>query len=214
MTRTRTMTALLGLVLLSLGALAEGRDPAGMDIVSNFPWITEDLGNHKSKVEQAYAAGMVIQRLQDFFADDSKTKIWNYGAGPRRYPDQPTNLGSLPEGTGSFGIFVAFEPADVDLYRVLLPLNFNMPATPEVSLVAIDYNQPNPVRRYKEGMVMLKALASNGEETWYVHSMPVEDWLMLAMGHDWGFRKEPFDMVVAKDHASVHRRNGGLFFTL
>lgn len=61
---------------------------------------------------------------------------------------------------------------------------------------------------------MLKAVASDGQDTWYVHSMPVEDWLMLAIGHDWGFRKELFDMTVTKTHASAHRPNGDLFFAL
>lgn len=204
----------LVVILLSVSVFADDREVVADDIVAGFPWITESLGNHQSKVEQAYAAGMVVQRLRDFFADDSRSRLWNHGAGRRAYPDEPVDIRRLPPGAGRFGIFVAFEPADVGLYRALLPSSFGMPAAPVVSMVAVDYNQPNPVRRYKEGMVMLKALASNGDETWYVHSMPVEDWLMLAMGHDWGFRKELFDMVVSNDHASVHRRDGGLYFSL
>ena len=186
----------------------------GKDIVTNFPWITDGLGNHQSKVEQAYSAGMLIQRLHDFFEDDSKTTLINRGAGPRQPSEQAIDLKSLPADTGQFGLFVAFEPADVALYKTLLPRNFTMPDTPEVSLVIVDYNQSNPVVRYKEGMVMLKAVAPDGQDTWYVHSMPVEDWLMLAIGHDWGFRKELFDMTVTKTHASAHRPNGDLFFAL
>ncbi len=215
MTGSRRWVTSFAVVLMSLGAFGDDQNvPTGTDIVGSFPWITDGLGNHQSKVEQAYAAGRVIERLRDFFADESRTRIWNHGAGKRKHPRLPVDLDSLPPGVGPFGLFVAFEPADIDLYRALLPPNFDMPSAPAVSIVAIDYNQPNPVRRYKEGMVMLKALASNGTETWYVHSMPVEDWLMLAMGHDWGFRKELFDMVVSKDHAAVHRRDGGLFYSL
>ena len=215
MNMLRRLVAPLAVGLMSFGALAEDPSPAtGDDIVASFPWITDGLGNHKSKVEQAYAAGRVIERLRDFFADESRTTIWNHGAGRRTHPAEPVDLNSLPPGAGPFGLFVAFEPADIDLYRALLPANFDMPSVPAVSIVAIDYNQPNPVRRYKEGMVMLKAVAANGTETWYVHSMPVEDWLMLAMGHDWGFRKELFDMVVSTDHAAVHRPEGGLFYSL
>ncbi len=187
---------------------------AGDDIVTSFPWITDGLGDHQSKVEQAYSAGMLIQRLHDFFEDDSKTILFNRGAGRRQSSGQTIDLKTLPADAGQFGLFVAFEPEDVALYKALLPRNFTMPENPEVSLVIVDYNQSNPVVRYKEGMVMLKAVGSDGQDTWYVHSMPVEDWLMLAIGHDWGFRKELFDMTVTKTRASAHRPNGDLFFAL
>ena len=212
MLKKLTLTVLLAIVMAvhSPLTLAQSHD-TGKDIVTKFPWITDGLGNHQSKVEQAYSAGMLIQRLHDFFEDDSKTMLFNRGAGPRKPSEQAVDLKNLPVDAGRFGLFVAFEPADVALYKTLLPRNFTLPDTPEVSLVIVDYNQSNPVVRYKEGMVMLKAVASDGKETWYVHSMPVEDWLMLAIGHDWGFRKELFDMTVTKTHASAHRPNGDLF---
>ena len=213
---TKLIPAILLAIAMALPSaltLAQSHD-TGNDIVTSFPWITDGLGNHQSKVEQAYSAGMLIQRLHDFFEDDSKTTLINRGAGPRQPSEQAIDLKNLPADTGQFGLFVAFEPADVALYKTLLPGNFTMPENPEVSLVIVDYNQSNPVVRYKEGMVMLKAVAPDGQDTWYVHSMPVEDWLMLAIGHDWGFRKELFDMTVTKTHASAHRRNGDLFFAL
>ncbi len=184
------------------------------DIVSSFPWQADIASAPKSKTEQAYTSGMTIQRLRTFFADDTQTEMYNWGAGPRTPANVDMSKRTFAENVGRFGIFVAFEPADVKLYRALLPKNFDMPKEPVVSLVNVDYNQSNPVTRYREGMVMLKAVARDGEETWYVHSMPVEDWLMLMMGHDWGFRKEIFDMKVTREKTTVHRPNGEVFMAL
>lgn len=206
------LAAALFVACVSAPAYSNDVDAGADDIVSSFPWQLE-LGAPKSKTEQAYTNGMLIQRLRDFFADDGQTKLVNWGAGPREASNIDLTKITYPENVGVFGIFVAFEPADVGLYRALLPRNFGMPETPEVSLVIVDYNHPNPVTRYKEGMVMLKAIAGK-HETWYVHSMPVEDWLMLVMGHDWGFRKEIFDMTVTETKATVHRPNGDLFMAL
>ena len=96
-----TLTLLLAIVMAvpSVLTLAQSHDP-GKDIVMDFPWITDGLGNHQSKVEQAYSAGMLIQRLHDFFADDSKTMLFNRGAGPRKPSEQAIALKSLPVDAG------------------------------------------------------------------------------------------------------------------
>ncbi len=106
----------IAMALPSALTLAQSHD-TGNDIVTSFPWITDGLGNHQSKVEQAYSAGMLIQRLHDFFEDDSKTTLINRGAGPRQPSEQVINLENIPADTGQFGLFVAFEPADVALYK-------------------------------------------------------------------------------------------------
>lgn len=185
---------------------------ATRNIVTEFPWETDPL-NPETKEQHAYTSGMLINRLRRFFNDDEQTELINWGAGPIK---ESTDLSKMEfKGhVGSFGIFVALEPADLDLYRALLPENFSMPEQPIVSLVNLDYNQPNPIVRYKEGMVMLNAVAANGTQTWYVHSMPVEDWLMLAMGHDWGFRKQLFDMTVTKEKTTVMQKDGSLYMSL
>lgn len=137
------MTKLTPVILLASAialpsALAQAQShDTGDDIVSSFPWITDGLGNHQSKVEQAYAAGMLIQRLHDFFEDDSKTTLINRGAGPRQPSEHAIDLKTLPADAGQFGLFVAFEPADVALYKTLLPRNFTMPENPAVSPVIV-----------------------------------------------------------------------------
>jgi hypothetical protein len=72
-----------------------------------------------------------------------------------------------------------------------------------VSLVTVDYNTGNSVTRYNEGMVMIKGICPDGEEAWFVLSMPVETWLMMEMGVDWGFPKRLFDITVTKEKTVV-----------
>lgn len=182
------------------------------NIVTDFPWQTDPV-NPETKEQHAYTSGMLINRLRQFFNDDAQTELINWGAGPVKNAPDIMKM-EFKGHVGSFGIFVAFDAADLDLYRALLPENFSMPEEPMVSLVNLDYNQPNPIVRYKEGMVMLNAVAANGQQTWYVHSMPVEDWLMLAMGHDWGFRKQLFDMTVEREKTEVLNKDGSLYMAL
>lgn len=186
-------------------------DKTSADLIA-FDWAKTPT-NPKTKEEHAYVSGMVIQRLRSFIFDDGATELVNFGAGPReRIPDLATL--EVKDGVGPFGMFVALEPDDLDLYRRLLPEHFEMPARPVVSLVTVDYNQPNPIVRYNEGMVMLKAVAADGTDTWYVHSMPVETWLMLIMGHDWGFRKEIFNIEVSRGKTVVNRPDGTFYMSL
>lgn len=182
--------------------------------VTEFPWVTDPV-NPASKEEQAYTAGQLIARTRALFDDDDQTMIINWGAGPgnRSSALDIEELKGKPD-IGPFGIFVAIEPDDLDLYRKILPTNFSMPDRPVLSLVNLDYNQPNLIVRYKEGMVMLKGIGADGEETWYVHSMPVESWLMLVMGHDWGFRKDLFDMTITREKTTVMQKNGDLYMSL
>lgn len=182
--------------------------------VADFPWV-KDPYNPKTQEEYAYTSGMHIARTRALLDNDDITEIINWGAGPRaeKYTPDIEKLKQRPD-VGSFGIFVAIEPDDLDLYRQILPECFSMPERPVLSLVNLDYNQPNPIIRYKEGMVMLRGVGADGEETWFVHCMPVETWLMLVMGHDWGFRKDIFDMTVTREKTTVMQKNGDLYMSL
>ena len=181
--------------------------------VTQFPWVGNPT-DFKTQEEFAYVAGQTIARLRGLLNDDSQELIINRGAGPNPEPKTPDVERLRASGAGSFGILTALEPDDLDLYRRILPDCFAMPDRPVLSLMNLDYNQPNPIARYKEGMVMLKGVGADGEETWYVHSMPVETWLMLVMGHDWGFRKELFDMTVTPAKTAVMQRDGDLYMSL
>ena len=88
------------------------------------------------------------------------------------------------------GIFTAAEPADIDLYRSLLPAPFEMPARPLVGIFAIDYVKvyPWPVTPYKEGTVALRC-GYRGREGWHVKTMPVTRWMASAGGRALGFPK-------------------------
>lgn len=182
---------------------------------ADYPWV-KDPYDPKTQEEYAYTSGMHIARTRRLLNDDSIAEIINWGAGPNpnKYEPDIEKLKQKTPAVGTFGIFVAIEPDDLDLYRKILPVNFSMPDKPVLSLVNLDYNQPNPVIRYKEGMIFLKGVGANGEEAWYVHCMPVETWLMLVMGHDWGFRKEIFDMTVTREKTTVVRPDGEFYMSL
>lgn len=183
--------------------------------VHDFPWVKDPI-KLQTKEEYAYLSGMHIARLRVLLDDDDIPVIYNMGAGRSASPAPVPDIEALKQqpDVGPFGIFVAIEPDDLDLYRKLLPENFSMPEKPVLSLVNLDYNQPNEIVRYKEGMVFLKGVGADGEEAWWTHCMPVETWLMLVMGHDWGFRKDLFDMTVTPEKTTVMQKNGELYMSL
>ncbi len=181
--------------------------------MTEFPWVKTPV-NPKTMEEYAYKMGQYVAHLRSLLDDDSIEMIWNGGAGPGKNLFKPDVEQLKRAKLEPFGIFTAFEPVDLALYRRLLPVNFSMPERPVVSLVNLDYNQTNPIVRYREGMVYLKGVGADGEESWYVHTVPVETWLMLVIGHDWGFRKDLYDMTVTPQYSTVLQRNGDLYMSL
>ena len=157
----------------------------------------------KDEVEHAYFSGMIIQRVRDFVNNDNINKLINWGYGPRSKSTPDPKTVKVKGDLGTNGIFAAFKPTNIDLYESLLPKHLLMPEQPIVSLVTVDYNTGNSVTRYNEGMVMIKGICPNSEETWFVLSMPVETWLMMEMGVDWGFPKRMFDITVNNEKIVV-----------
>ena len=156
----------------------------------------------KNEVEHAYFSGMIIQRVRDFVKNDNVNELINWGYGPSGRTIDPKTI-KIGGDRGTNGIFTAFKPENIDLYQSLLPKHLLMPEQPIVSLVTVDYNTGNSITRYNEGMIMIKGLCPDGEETWFVLSMPVETWLMMEMGVDWGFPKRIFDIRVSKEKTLV-----------
>lgn len=186
--------------------------------VEDFPWESFPVArieSPKTVEEYAYICGMHAVKIRTLLDDDKITEIINWGAGRinRDYSKVIEHLKQEPN-SGLFGIFVAIEPDDLDLYRQILPGNFSMPERPVVSFVNLDYNQSNPISRFKEGAVLLKGVAAHGEETWYLHSMPLDSWLMKVMGHDLGFRKDLFDMTITREKTTVMQKDGDLYMSL
>ncbi|MHA2281448.1 MAG: acetoacetate decarboxylase family protein [Promethearchaeota archaeon] len=156
----------------------------------------------KNEVEHAYFSGMIIQRVRDFVKNDNVNELINWGYGSRGKTIDPKTV-KVAGDRGTNGIFTAFKPTNIDLYNSLLPKHLLTPEQPIVSLVTVDYNTGNSITRYNEGMVMIKGISPDGEETWFVLSMPVETWLMMEMGVDWGFPKRIFDITVTKEKTVV-----------
>jgi len=97
------------------------------------------------------------------------------------------------------GIFTALEPADLDLYRRLLPKQFEMPARPVVALFLTDYVKvvPFPMSPYLEAAVALRC-QFKGEEGWHVLTMPVTKKVPMWGGHYYGFPKYIADEISLK----------------
>ncbi len=156
----------------------------------------------KNEVEHAYYSGMIIQRVRGFVNDEEAMELINWGSSSRAKPVDPKSV-RIKGDTGTNGLFIAFKPTNIELYEKLLPPHLSVPVIPVVSLVTVDYNTGNSVTRYNEGMVMIKGVCSDGTETWFVLSMPVETWLMMEMGVDWGFPKRLFDITVKNEKTLV-----------
>jgi hypothetical protein len=94
------------------------------------------------------------------------------------------------------GIFTAVEPANLELYRSLLPQPLEMPARPLVVLFAVDYVEvfPWPMTPYLEATVALRC-TYNGEEGWHVKTMPVTKQVPNWGGRFLGFPKYVADEI-------------------
>ncbi len=157
----------------------------------------------KNEVEHAYFSGMIIQRVREFGKNDDLKELINWGYRSRIKSTVDPKTVKIAGDLGTNGIFTAFKPFNIDLYQSLLPKHLIMPEQPIVSLVTVDYNTGNSITRYNEGMVMIKGRCPDDEETWFVLSMPVETWLMMEMGVDWGFPKRLFDITVTKEKTLI-----------
>jgi hypothetical protein len=94
------------------------------------------------------------------------------------------------------GIYTAVEPANMKLYRFLLPQPLEMPQRPMVSIFVVDYVKvfPWPMTRYQEAAVSLRC-KYNGEEGWHVKTMPVTKSVPNWGGRNLGFPKYVADMI-------------------
>jgi len=120
----------------------------------------------------------------------------------------PTAEGERPTGfLGQHGIYAAFPPADLDLYRALLPSRFDMPDQPQVAVFVADYYDINiPLQElypslglpnmvpYLEGAVLLQT-EYHGRTGWHVITMPVDDETANEGGRLIGFPKYVADDI-------------------
>jgi hypothetical protein len=96
---------------------------------------------------------------------------------------------------GQRGITTAFPPADVELYRALLPEQFDMPDQPLVAVSVVDYYDVTlPLVPYREGFVALQC-KYQGRTGWHVLTMPVDDETSNAGGRALGFPKYVADEI-------------------
>ena len=97
---------------------------------------------------------------------------------------------------GQRGITAAFAPADVELYRSLLPESFDMPDQPLVAVSVVDYYDVTlPLTHYHEGFVALQC-KYHGRTGWHVVTMPVDDETSKTGGRAIGFPKYVADEII------------------
>ena len=124
----------------------------------------------------------------------------------------PTLEEQRPTGfLGQHGIYAAFAPADLELYRALLPTQFDMPDTPQVIVFVADYYDLNiPLSRqhpelglpdmvpYLEGAVLLQC-EYQGLPGRHVITMPVDDDTANKAGRLLGFPKYVADEITLQE---------------
>lgn len=112
---------------------------------------------------------------------------------------------------GQHGIYTAFPPADLELYRALLPPQFDMPDKPEVVVFVADYYDINiPLAErypdlglpdmvpYREGAVLLQC-EYEGHPGRHVITMPVDDDTANRAGRLLGFPKYVADEITLEE---------------
>lgn len=104
---------------------------------------------------------------------------------------------------GQRGITTAFPPADLELYRSLLPESLDMPDQPLVAVSVVDYYDVTlPLVPYGEGFVALQC-EYQGRTGWHVLTMPVDDETSKTGGRALGFPK------YVADEITLEEREGG-----
>lgn len=88
------------------------------------------------------------------------------------------------------------EPADLQLYRSLLPEGFEMPRHPMLSFAVVDQLEvgPWPLTPYQLGAVSLRC-RFQGEEGWHPVTMPENAWVAVWTGRTMGFPKYLADEI-------------------
>lgn len=100
---------------------------------------------------------------------------------------------------GQRGITTAFPPADLGLYRSLLPESFDMPDEPLVAVSVVDYYDVTlPLVPYREGFVALQC-EYQGRTGWHVLTMPVDDETSSIGGRSIGFPKYVADEITLEE---------------
>jgi hypothetical protein len=140
-----------------------------------------------------------LDRVEQFANDPNETWLINMGRGsghklvPVLTPEQLEEM--IAQGFGTQGIFTVIEPADLDVYRSLLPAPLRMPAHPIVGATLLDMNGGNPTNRFHEGRLSIKCLCPDGLESWLVISTPVPFNLQCREGVIWGWPKYVADQI-------------------
>jgi hypothetical protein len=105
----------------------------------------------------------------------------------------------------TYGIFTMVEPADLELYRELLPASFSMPDQPMVGVYLVHFvdTEPWPMTPtkflfpYYEATILLRC-DYEGQIGWYSHVMPVSTEAAMIGGHRLGFPKYVADEWVLR----------------
>lgn len=171
---------------------------------TNHPSDGQELGKGDKEADQRaiqlkLSRSRVNMDPRDAFVNDpSATWLINNGQGLGAGVEQPTSEEVeelIQRGCGTQGIFTVIEPADLDLYRSLLPAPLQMPEHPIVGATLLDMNQGNPVNRFQEGRLTIKCLCPDGLESWLVISTPVPFNIQCREGVVWGWPKYVADQI-------------------
>ena len=94
-------------------------------------------------------------------------------------------------------------PADLELYRSLLPEQFDMPDQPLVVVTVADYYDVTlPLVPYREGYVLLQC-KYQGRTGWYTYTMPVDDKTANDGGRAIGFNKYVADEITLEEQDGI-----------
>jgi hypothetical protein len=94
-------------------------------------------------------------------------------------------------------------PADLELYRSLLPEQFDMPDQPLVVVTVADYYDVTlPLVPYREGYVLLQC-KYQGRTGWYTYTMPVDDKIANDGGRAIGFNKYVADKITLEEQDGI-----------
>jgi len=158
--------------------------------------VSEPVGIQAATSEAGSQAAdlSLMERLKRRGSSRRTERVGSAAAG--RTASSESTLQERPWGfRGQRGITAAFAPADLTVYRSMLPEAFDLPESPLVIVTVVGYYEVSlPLIPYGEGYVLL-ACRFRGRTGWYVVTMPVDDATACSSGRSLGFPKYVADRI-------------------
>lgn len=162
--------------------------------------LKQQEGNLRLTAYATSPHGVLAPSLQLLPLYAGATLVREDGSWKLRGNQQYAEAGLYKQMTG---VAADFAPADLEVYKKLIPAGYGMPQTPYVRVSVTDMQDMEaPLIPYR--LMQLSILVSReGADIWYILAMPETDWLAVEAGKAVGFPKFVADIDIQRSFGNA-----------